>query len=362
MTLERGETKIRVLVVDDSALMGRQITNILENDDKIEVLGWAKDGLQALQMIRTLNPDVVTMDVEMPVMNGITALKHVMVKHPIPTVMISALTVEGSKTTFDALKYGAIDVIAKPSRREYVSLEAQEAEIIAKVKRAASIRTGRSRYMRLSPKEQPEGSNSKRLAPGPATRFIGIGAGTGGYYGLLRIIPCLPADFQDVLIAVILVSSRYLDPFVSYLDAHSAVPVKKADGTSPVETGTCYLCSGDSGPFLEPKVNGNVRFSFGPRASHNNGAGAIDKLFESCAQIAGHRAVGVIMTGPGRDGAEGLSQIREAGGVSVIQDINNCVDPSMPLAVLEKGLVTKMLPDYMIADFLTNGTTLDGEK
>ncbi len=357
MTREPGESKIRVLVVDDSALMGRQITNILENDEKFQVVGWAKDGLEALQMIRNLNPDVVTMDVEMPVMNGITALKHIMVKHPVPTVMISSLTVEGAKTTFDALKYGAIDVIAKPSRREDVSLEAQENDIITKVKRAASIRTGRFRYMRLAPKEQLGSFNSNKLAPGPATRFIGIGTGTGGYYGLLRVIPYLPADFQDVLIAVIMVSSRYLDPFVAYLDAHSTVSVKKADCASPIETGTCYLCSGDSGPFLEPEVDGNVMLSFGSNTFHNNGDGAIDKLFESCAQIAGRRAVGIIMTGPGRDGAEGLSQIREAGGVSVIQDINNCVDPSMPLAVLEKGLVTKMLPDYLIAEFLAHGAT-----
>ncbi len=165
MTQQRGNSKIRVLVVDDSALMSRQITAILQNDEKLQVVGWAKDGLEALNMVRSLRPDVVTMDVEMPRMNGITALKHIMVKHPVPTVMISALTVEGARTTFDALKYGAIDVIAKPSRREDVSLDAQQAEIVAKVKRAAAIRTGRSRYMRISPRSPGEIRNSK----GPVT-------------------------------------------------------------------------------------------------------------------------------------------------------------------------------------------------
>ena len=354
MTQQRGNSKIRVLVVNDSALMSRQITAILQNDEKMQVVGWAKDGLEALNMVRSLKPDVVTMDVEMPRMNGITALKHIMVKHPIPTVMISALTVEGARTTFDALKYGAIDVIAKPSRREDVSLGAQKAEIVAKVKRAAAIRTGRSRYMRISPRSPAESRNSKGPAPDPATRFIGIGTGTGGYYALLRIIPLLTPGFHDVLIAVILAGSRYVDPFVSYLDAHSAVPVKKADGSTSIEQGTCYLCSGDSGPFLDADADGNVRFSFVPRASHNGASGAIDRMFESYAHVAGSRAVGIIMTGSGTDGAEGLTQIREAGGTTVIQDINNCVDPSMPLAVLEKGSVTKMLPDYLIADFLTS--------
>ncbi len=145
-----------------------------------------------------------------------------------------------------------------------------------------------------------------------------------------------------------------MDPFVSYLDAHSAVPVKKADGSAPIEQGTCYICSGDSGPFLDADADGNVRFSFVPMASHNGTSGAIDRMFESYAHFAGSRAVGIIMTGSGKDGAEGLTQIREAGGITVIQDINNCVDPSMPLAVLEKGSVTKMLPDYLIADFLTS--------
>jgi two-component system chemotaxis response regulator CheB len=354
MTLERGDDKIRVLVVDDSALMSRQITRILENGKEFQVVGWAKDGLEALAMVQALRPDVVTLDVEMPRMNGITALKHIMVKYPIPTVMISALTVEGAKTSFDALRYGAIDVIAKPSRREDESLESQHAEIISKVRRAAAIRTGRSRYMRISPREPFERTTHKGLGPDPTTRFIGVGAGTGGYYALLRIIPLLPPEFHDVLAAVILVGSRYVDPFVSYLNSVSAVPVKKAEGTTYVEKGTCYICSGDSGPLLDAGADGNVRFSFAPNSSHNSQRGAIDRMFESYASVVGTRAVGVVMTGSGTDGAVGLSQIREAGGITIIQDINNCMDPSMPLAVLERGSVTKMLPDYLIAEFLTN--------
>ncbi len=354
MIQHHGNNKIRVLVVDDSALMSRQITGILQNDEKIQVVGWAKDGLEALSLVRSLKPDVVTMDVEMPRMNGISALKHIMVKHPVPTVMISALTVEGARTTFDALKYGAIDVIAKPSRREDVSLAAQEAEIIAKVRRAAAIRTGRSRYMRISPRETIESGSSKGLPPDPTTRFIGIGTGIGGYYALLRIIPHLPPSFHDVLVAVILSGSRYVEPFVAYLHAHSSVAVKKADCAIPLEKGTCYICSGDSGPILDPDSDGNLRLDFGPRAYTNGSHGPIDGMFESYARFAGSRAVGIIMTGSGTDGAQGVSQIRDAGGITVIQDINNCIDPSMPLAVLEKGPVSQMLPDYLIADFLTN--------
>ncbi|MBI5249467.1 MAG: chemotaxis protein CheB [Desulfomonile tiedjei] len=343
-----GADKIRVLVVDDSALMSRQITSILGEDSSIEVVGRAKDGLEALTMVKELQPDVVTMDVEMPRMNGITALKHIMVKHSVPTVMISALTKEGAKTTFDALKFGAIDVIAKPSRREDENLEAQKTDIISKVKRAAAIRTGRSRYIRMSASLARDEKISKGL-PDSNTRFIAIGAGTGGYYGLLRIIPGLPAEFSDVLIAVILVASKYVEPFVSYLDAHSVIPVRTVSGPFIPERGACYVCSGDYLLGME-----NSHGALGVSAvQRTESEASINHFFNSLAETLSSRAIGVVMTGAGEDGAEGLASVRSAGGAAVVQDINNCMDPSMPIAALEKGTLAKVLPDYMMVDYLT---------
>jgi two-component system chemotaxis response regulator CheB len=345
------EHKIRVLVVDDSALMSRQITNILNADPGIEVVGRAKDGLEALGMVKDLAPDVVTMDVEMPRMNGITALKHIMVKYSIPTVMISALTKEGARTTFDALKYGAIDVIAKPSRREDENLDAQKSDIISKVKRAAAIRTGRSRYIRMGRGLHLEQKTAKGR-PDQSTRFIGIGAGTGGYYALLRIIPALPSDFQDIMIAVILVASKYIEPFVAYLDSHSSIPVLAARGAGVPEKGTCYVCSGEDRLVLENNGDGKLKFGLLEPSPSEDQTGAIDVMLESLGAFAGRKSVGIIMSGAGRDGANGLALLRQAGGIGVIQDINNCVDPSMPLAALEKGTVEKVLPDYRIAEFI----------
>lgn len=348
---EGPENKIRVLVVDDSALMSRQLTNILNADSAIEVVGRAKDGLEALSMVKELAPDVVTMDVEMPRMNGITSLKHIMVKHSIPTVMISALTKEGARTTFDALKYGAIDVIAKPSRREDENLDAQKSDIISKVKRAAAIRTGRSRYIRMGRGIHLEEKESKG-APDSGTRFIGVGAGTGGYYALLRIIPALPADFQDVMIAVILVASKYVEPFVAYLDSHSSVRVLTARGAGVPEKGTCYVCSGEDRLILENNGDGRLTFSLSEHSVMTDGPGAIDAMLESLGAFGRTNAVGIIMSGAGRDGAQGLAFLRQAGGTAVIQDINNCVDPSMPLSALERGPVEKILPDYLIAEYI----------
>ena len=355
MSGDSENNKIRVLVVDDSALMCRQIAGILNEDDKIEVVGQAKDGIEAMRLVGTLRPDVVTLDVEMPKMSGITALKHIMVRHGVPTVMISALTKEGARTTFDALRYGAIDVIAKPSRREDDSLEAQKEDIIAKVRRAAAIRTGRSRYIRMTipPPPQKKGSTGSDSS----SRFIGIGAGTGGYYALLRIVPALPADFKGTLMAVVLVAARYVEPFVSYLDTHSQVRVKSIQGVTAPEPGVCYICSGEYGAVLQEVGEGKLTLAPG-KAARNGNEGPIDSMLTSLAAV-GERAVGIVMTGAGKDGAEGIAAIRRSGGTGVVQDINNAIDPSMPLAVLERGSVEKILPDYLMAEFIMKVHTLE---
>jgi two-component system, chemotaxis family, protein-glutamate methylesterase/glutaminase len=319
------------------------------------VVGRAKDGLEAVAMVKDLNPDVVTMDVEMPRMNGLTALKHIMVKHPVPTVMISALTTEGARTTFDAFKYGAIDVVAKPSRREDTDLAVQKADIVAKVKRAAAISTGRLRYIRVSGSlgQMPKNGGG---AADDNCRVIVMGAGTGGNYALLRVLPVIPSGFQAVLVAVVLMAPRYLGPFVAFLASHCAIPVKVAEPATVVQKGVGYVCSGQESLTLGKVAGGNMVFSKLGHSDHPiaNGGGAIDAMFKSVATVAGPRAVGVVMSGPGNDGAEGLSEIRNRGGVSAIQEINNCTDPSMPLAALENGFVERILPDYQLADFLVS--------
>jgi two-component system chemotaxis response regulator CheB len=355
MNSDSENDKIKVLVVDDSALMSKQIAAILNEDHKIQVVGQAKDGLEAMRMVGTLKPDVITLDVEMPKMSGITALKHIMVRHGVPTVMISALTKEGARTTFDALRYGAIDVIAKPSRREDESLEAQKADIIAKVKRAAAIRTGRSSYIRMTAPPPVQKKSYASLDSIPL--FIGIGAGTGGYYSLLRIIPALPADFKGTLIAVVLAASRYVEPFVSYLDAHSVIQVKGIKGVTLPEPGVCYICSGEDWIVLER--NGDQKIALAPRGSTAAAnRGPIDMMLTSLS-VMGESAIGIVMTGAGRDGAEGIAAIRSTGGTGVVQDINNAMDPSMPLAVLENGSVEKILPDYLMAEFIMKIHTVE---
>jgi two-component system, chemotaxis family, protein-glutamate methylesterase/glutaminase len=353
MTEQASDNQFRVLVVDDSALMSRTISNILSTAPDLKVVGRARDGLEALSLVEQLKPDVVTLDVEMPRMGGITALKHIMIKHAVPTVMISSLTTEGARTTYDAFRFGAIDVIAKPSRREDESMEAQQIDIISKVRRAASIRNGRTRYIKMSDLERA-GIKRSGGAADSATRLIGAGTGTGGYYVLLKIVPSLPADFQDVIVAVMLVSPRYVATYAEYLDDHSAISVKAAREATVLEKGTCYVVSGQERFVVTTDSRDRRIFRSAGSAPVDNGEpqGPIDTLLASLGSVARDKAVAVIMTGSGEDGAIGCASVRKAGGVGLIQDINNCMDPSMPIAALEKGSVDKILPDYLMVDYL----------
>jgi two-component system, chemotaxis family, protein-glutamate methylesterase/glutaminase len=349
-----GEQKIRVLVVDDSVLMSRQISNILANAGGIEVVGRAKDGREALSMVDDLKPDVVTLDVEMPTMNGITALKHIMIKHATPAVMISALTTEGARATFDAFKFGAFDVVAKPSRREDVDLAVQKAEIVAKVKRAAGVSRDRLRYIRIA--NSFHSSRKTGLgSPDDKTHFFVLGSGTGGHYTLLRILPALPENFPGVVVSVIQMAARYLELFVSFLSVHSQIPVVAGLAGKTVEKGVCYLCSSDQCLSLGDNGAGQLVFrgTVSPQDPPAGSEGAVDTMFRAVAALAGSMTVGVVLSGVGRDGGAGLMEIKRHGGMTVVQEINNCTDPTMPLAALEKGTVERILPDYQMGPFFT---------
>jgi len=290
-------------------------------------------------------------------MDGITALKHIMVRCPVPTVMLSALTWEGTRATFDALRFGAVDVIAKPSRRETESLEAQAQDIVTRVKRAARIGTVRARY-RKKASANPFVVRGVTGTADSATRIIGMGAGSSGYYSLLQVVPNLKTDFPDVLIAVMRVASRFVEPFVAYLGAHSSVPVKNVGEVGYLEKGTCYVCSSQDGAILTQDMNGRYRFALRSSNRATDEHSAIDAMFRTLSAVVGRRGVGVVMAGAGTDGAEGLAVIRKSGGIAVVQEPTHCMNPSMPNAALMKTPADKVLPDYAIADFLMTVHTL----
>jgi two-component system, chemotaxis family, protein-glutamate methylesterase/glutaminase len=353
-----NKRKIRVLVADGSAFEGMQIAKILDEDDRIEVVGRAKDGDATLHMVEDLSPDVITLDVDMPGMDGTAILKHIMVRHSVPTLMVCSLTPEQSRLAFDALRYGAIDVLSKPSFEGTDSLEAWKASITSKVKRAASIGADRCRCTGIS-SSKPKSKKRTLGSPDSLTRFIGIGAGPEAYHSLIRIIPNLSSDFQEVLIAKFVDSAPYPEGMAFYLDEHSSIRVRNCREASALEKGTCYVCGPHDRVLLDRDSEGHVRLILEEAPGTTNGMGEVDRMFQSLAGVAGKKATGIIMSGPGSDGVKGIAEIKKAGGNTVIQETSGCLDPSMPRAVLAGGNVDLAMPDFLMPDFLMNPSTED---
>jgi two-component system, chemotaxis family, protein-glutamate methylesterase/glutaminase len=334
----------KVLLVDDSPMIRRVIRRILEDSKALEVVGEAANGAEALELIPLLNPDVVTLDINMPVMDGLTTLKHMMIKNPRPTVMISTLTREGASVTFDALKYGAIDFITKPSQRNGKKIIEQQENIVRKVSLAANVETGEIRYLR-----SPAGTNSIFPAKKPASEHIfTVGASEGGYSTLLKIVPLLRPDIPAAVLVVLYAEPVYVDAFVRYLNDHSLIRVKRAKDREPLFEGNCYIASGNEYLTLE-KLNGKYFLQLNPNPFPNR-KGAINMLMMSAAENFGKKAVGAILSGEGNDGIEGLREILRQGGQGLVQDPKTCLYKDMVLSVLKNLRIDRVVPDREMAN------------
>lgn len=330
----------RLLVVDDSKIMRRLIISLFESNDKIKVVGEAADGVEALAAISRMKPDVITLDINMPVMDGLTALKHLMIRTPKPTVMLSTLTQEGSRTAFDALRYGAVDFIAKPTQLDGSSLEAQANEIIHKVNLAAEVKLESVRYIRATPKGDKDESVQSYC-----DRLVVMGAAEGGYGALLKLIPHLQAD-QDMPVAYLIIlyaGAAHAEAFTRYLDDYSNIVVKRAVDGELIEGGVCYIGIGDEYiTVLDHDDQFILQVHPAPFATRR---GSVDRLMFSVAEAVGHRAVGVILSGAGEDGSEGLEEIHRMGGIAIVQDPDSCLHKEMAYAALKR-----CHPDFVLSD------------
>jgi two-component system chemotaxis response regulator CheB len=336
---------IRVLVVDDSKIISKGITDILSQDTQIEVIGEASNGRQAIEKVAQLKPDVVTMDVNMPEMDGLTALKHIMIMRPTPVVMLSAYTQEGAAATFDSLRFGAIDFIAKPSTRQDLSLDMQKKNIIETVKRAAKVRISSVQHIRL--RQKGKDTRTEKRRPG-ADSVIAMGTALGGYSVLLRIIPRLPEDLAAAVLVVQYMPDEVIDTFCQYLSSYSSIPVKPAQDGEVMRNGVCYLCADSRYMTIlrdgaASKIRLNTRpFDFEHRNSFN-------MLLLSLAETFGKKAIGVVLTGEGVDGLEGAQELKRMGGGIFAQEPDTCLSPEMAGQVIQKGLADKIVPDYLLA-------------
>jgi two-component system, chemotaxis family, protein-glutamate methylesterase/glutaminase len=324
---------VRVLIVDDSATIRRLLAAILSRDPEIEIVGEAPEPHTAREMIKQLNPDVLTLDVEMPGMSGIEFLDRIMRLRPMPVVMVSTLTERGAETTLDALALGAVDYFAKPTHDVASSLNEAAAELIRKVKTAATA------------KVRPR-SAANAAAPRPEMRFsdrlIAIGSSTGGVEALLEVLSHFPANCPPTVITQHM-PAGFTASFAARLDKMCAPVVREATEGAVLQSGHVFLAPGAVSHLeIGGRAQWRCHLSHGDAVSGHRPS--VDQLFHSVAAHAGARAVGVILTGMGRDGAEGLKAIRAAGADTIGQDEATSIVYGMPRVAEELGAVARQLP------------------
>jgi len=336
---------IKVLVVDDSAFMRSAISRMLEKDDDIHVVGTAKNGQEAIEKVDELKPDVVTLDIEMPVMNGIEALKHIIAKHRLPVIMFSALTKEGAEITMEALHIGASDFITKDFSNVSLNISTRENELINKVKSVAKNKV-MILLKRLEQMRKPSvvNFNNVNYNANNHTRhkILAIGASTGGPPALQHILTKFPKDFPVPIIIAQHMPKLFTQSFAQRLNASSQIEVKEAENGEMLRPGTALVAPGDTHMGIKRRGNdvvvelvNDTKYIFRP---------SVDLLMSSTADAYGSHSLGIILTGMGNDGLVGIKEIKSKNGYVIAQDEDTCVVYGMPKAVVNANMADAVLP------------------
>jgi two-component system chemotaxis response regulator CheB len=346
------KTTIRVLVADDSALMRNLISRLLGRAPDILVAATARDGEDAVEKAIELKPDVVTMDINMPKLDGISAMQMILAKKICPVIMLSSLTQQGAVETFECLELGAFDFVAKPDGTVSAKLDSIAEELISKV-RAAAASGG---LARLRPK--PAASTPPRQLGRPTVRpasppsremrAIAIGISTGGPTTISTLLPGLPGDLPAAIFLVQHMPAAFIPTYVSRLQKECAIEVVEAETGASVHAGCCYVASDNLHLCPYRKLSGEVvlRRPSQPKTLFVPGVGV---MMDSVLSIYGARTIGVLMTGIGDDGADQMVRIREAGGVTIAESEESCVVFGMPYQAIARGGAEIVLPSWEIA-------------
>lgn len=345
--------KIQVLVVDDSAVVRQTLTEIINSSDDIEVIATAADPFVAAQRLKEQMPDVITLDVEMPKMDGITFLKKIMSQHPIPIVMCSTLTTEGSETALKALEYGAVEIIQKPKlgtkqfilESQTIICDAIRAAAKAKVKKISPVE------FKVTPKLTADAMLAKATSKAmiqTTEKIVVIGASTGGTEALKTVLESLPLDTPGIVI-VQHMPEKFTTAFANRLNTICKIDVKEAEDGDTIVRGRALIAPGNK--HLMVKRSGAryfVEVKDGPLVSRHRPS--VDVLFRSAARYAGANAIAVIMTGMGDDGAKGMQEMKEMGAYTIAQDEESCVVFGMPHEAIKLGCVDKITSLQLIAN------------
>jgi two-component system chemotaxis response regulator CheB len=335
---------IRVLIVDDSAFVRRALERILGAAPDINVVGTAADGVEGVEQVKALRPDVVTLDIKMPRMSGLEALRHIMEEAPVPVLLLSSLTSEGADITLRGLELGAMDFVDKSNAQGHMNLGSLADELIAKIRALAGVPLARLKARRaaevgLAPEPEPHERNIE---------IVAIGTSTGGPTALQAIIPRLPENLAAPILVVQHMPVGFTRSLAERLNARSLVAVHEAEDGEVVTPGKVYIAP--AGMHMKVRRRGTARIWLDeePRAALHRPS--VDVLMTSVAHSYGARSMGIVLTGMGADGVEGLRAIHAAGGMTLAESQETCVIYGMPKSAVEAGVVNKSVPLTRMAD------------
>ncbi len=332
------EQSIRVLVVDDSAVMRKLLSDILEGAPEIKVVGTARNGTDALDKVHTLRPDVVTMDIEMPKMDGLTALQHILAEHPLPVIMVSAMDKRQADITMKALDLGAVDFISKTSGTLSLDVEKTSSTLISKVRMAAKVKVPKKKEIRVAPISFP------KFRPRKGDWLVTIGASTGGPKAIPEVLSRLPRDLPAAILIVQHMPEGFTKSFAERLNWYTSLEVREAKNGDELQPGIALVAPGD----MHMEVDGKKAI-LTKDPPVNNVRPSADVLMKAAARSYGSKCIGVLLTGMGQDGAEGMRDIKIHGGKTIAQNKESCVVFGMPKAAIDLRIVDSIASLSLIA-------------
>lgn len=351
------DNKIKILIVDDSAFMRKSLSIMLSSDNDFEIIGTARDGLEGYEMAMKLKPDVITLDIEMPKMDGLTALEKIMKDCPTSVLMVSSLTTEGAEATMKALELGAVDFIPKEMSFVSVNIVKIKDDLIKKIKVIVKEKSLKQRLLRirnLSGKPTIEVSKTtvKSSVPKLGFKAISLGISTGGPLSLQKVIPLLEKTLNVPMFIVQHMPPKFTKSLADRLNSLSQLTVKEAENNEVVQNGYVYIAPGGLHMVLQRTSSGQIIIKITENPSTTLHKPSVDVTMSSVVDIYGKYTLGIIMTGMGKDGFEAIKKLKELGGFSIAQDENTCVVYGMPKAIVDANLADVIAPLDKIANII----------
>lgn len=332
------DEKLKVLVVDDAAFMRKAIKSILETDPAIEVVDSARNGMEGLEKIKAAKPDVITLDIDMPIMDGLAAIRHIMIESPLPVVVLSSLFSNGA-ITFDALRLGVVDFVPKPSGAISENIENSKKQIIDRIKIATSVNLDNIRRVRI-PRYNVQEGLSDRYGFHPLEYILVIGTTLSGPNTVIRLLTKISPTLPAAIVVVQEISPKIITSFAKKFDEHVPWKVDVAKENTRLEQGTCYISSNVNHVGLDMDRDGEpcLRYS-------NGNEKPLNLLFTSAARLFHQNTIGLLLTGIGDDGAEGFQKIKNESGRTIVQDAECCVYPNLTNNAIQKGVADLVIKE-----------------